>query len=201
MFAYIEGRYTMDGELAAVLDCGGVGYALLVSEATRRKLPPKGERARLYTHLYLREDIMDLYGFYSEQERAQFRLLIGVSGVGPKVALSILSLFGASELASCVLSGDAKALTVCPGVGPKLAQRLLLELKDKMNLEDIVSGPTGGAQAAAPLSNQQEAISALLALGYSQSEALAALRGLDLAAMPLEEAIKIGLKQLMRETR
>ncbi len=131
--------YSLTGKLA-VVECGGVGYRCMTSLTTLSCLPPAGERVTLYTHLNVREDALDLFGFYSMNELDAFKKLIGVSGVGPKSALAILSDMTPDRLALCIASGDAKSLTRAPGVGVKLAQRLILELKDKISKAELASG-------------------------------------------------------------
>lgn len=202
MFAYLKGTYAMATDTGAVIECGGVGYLLAISEYTRRRLPHLGEEATLFCHLHLREDVMDLYGFFDTAERDLFRLLLSVSGVGPKVALGILSQLSPNQLAVCVASADAKALTACSGVGSKLAQRMVLELKDKIANEKL----TGFDHSAAVFGNisagddvRGQTVAALLTLGYSQSEAVSALREVDCAAHSTEECLKVALRQLMRK--
>lgn len=201
MYSYFKGTYAMATDTGAVIECGGVGYLLFVSEYTRRKLPHLGEEATLFCHLYLREDVMDLYGFAETSERDLFRLLLSVSGVGPKVALGILSQLSPNQLAICVASADAKALTACSGVGPKLAQRMVLELKDKITNEKLTGFDHEAASSnlSAEDDVRGQTVAALLALGYSQSEAASALREVDCTTGSTEACLKTALRQLMRK--
>ncbi len=184
----------------AVIDANGVGYACFTSQNTLAALQ-EGKRARLYTCLYVREDIFDLYGFAQEEELAYFKLLISVSGVGPKAALSILSVANPSQIALSVLTGDAALFVQAPGIGKKIAQRIVLELRDKMTKEQLSAagerepeGTAGGAAAESDTVN--EAVSALVALGYSRPEALKAMEGMDTAGAGAEDMIKYCLKKL-----
>lgn len=199
MFYYIEGKVAHLEPGLAVIDCGGVGYACHTSQNTCAALRP-GDTAKLYTHLYVREEIFDLYGFAEQDELNCFRMLIGVSGVGPKAALAILSSAPPSQLALSIITGDEKLLTRAPGIGKKIAQRIVLELKDKLAKEQKSSGgstvisnlPT----AAAAESAVSEAISALMVLGYSQAEATGAMQGMELSECSAEDIIRLCLKKL-----
>ena len=141
--------YSVTGKLVcvepgfAVVEAAGVGYRCSTTTSTLAKLPPRGKEVTLLTHLYLREDLLELFGFYTEEELRCFRLLIGVSGVGPKAALAILSVLTPQKLMLAIAAGDAKAVKV-PGVGPKLSQRIVLELRDKFSAEDLAGGVAGG---------------------------------------------------------
>lgn len=198
MFYYLDGTVAhLEGNLA-VIDCGGVGYACLTSLRTLAALK-RGERARLYTHLHVREEIFDLYGFFSQEELRCFRLLIGVSGVGPKAALSILSSSSPAQLAMAVVAGDERALTVAPGIGKRIAQRVILELKDKLAAETPGAVP-GLSGAALPEAGGKpgEAAAALAVLGYSQSDIGVALKGIDIETLSLEEIIRQALKRMLK---
>ena len=200
MFYYVSGTVAHTAPFLAVIDCGGVGYACRTTNHTLARLK-KGERARLYTHLNVREDAMELYGFYSESELNCFQMLIGVSGVGPKAALSILSAATPESLAMSVITGDEKALTVAPGIGKKIAQRIILELKDKLAKGQISPGGEsygGTGVTVIPENKTSEAAAALAVLGYSQGEINLALKGIDLEALSLEEIIKQALKKMMK---
>ncbi len=179
----------------AVIDCGGVGFKCLTTANTLRKLPKTGEKATLYTYLNVREDALDLFGFADEKERSCFKLLISVSGVGPKAALSILSESTPEKFALYVASSDSKALTRAPGIGAKIAQRIILELKDKISKEQISLGFTDIPVSAS--GNVEEAVSALAVLGYSRSEASLAAAKLD-ASLPVEEIIRQSLRLLAK---
>ena len=200
MFYYVSGTVAHTAPFLAVIDCGGVGYACRTTNNTLARLK-KGERARLYTHLNVREDAMELYGFYSESELNCFQMLIGVSGVGPKAALSILSAATPESLAMSVITGDEKALTVAPGIGKKIAQRIILELKDKLAKGQISPGGEaygGTGVTVIPENKTSEAAAALAVLGYSQGEINLALKGIDLEALSLEEIIRQALKKMMK---
>ena len=184
-----------DGELA-VVECGGVGYACRTSLATLQKIAGK-EEVTLLTHLNVREDGIDLFGFADAEELRSFRLLISVSGVGPKAAISILSAMSPQQFALAVATGDSKSFTQVKGIGKKTAERLCLELKDKVAGETIsvrgqksISAPIGGGSAG-------EAITALEVLGYSAAEAAGAISKLD-PSLSVEELIKGALKALVR---
>ena len=198
MFYSLTGKLIHTEAYLAVVECGGVGYRCMTSLTTLSCLPPAGERVTLYTHLNVREDAIDLFGFYSMNELDAFKKLIGVSGVGPKSALAILSDMTPDRLALCIASGDAKSLTRAPGVGVKLAQRLILELKDKISKAELASGVGEAAvQIGADGSGMNEAAAALCTLGYSQSQAAEALAGLA-ADLPVDELIRQALKKVAR---
>ncbi|WP_274953829.1 Holliday junction branch migration protein RuvA [Angelakisella massiliensis] len=199
--------YSVTGKLLvvepgyAVVEAGGVGYKCTSTTNTLASLPPRGSQVTLLTHLYLREDVLELYGFATEEELRCFRMLITVSGVGPKVAVSILSGTTPQRLLLSIAAGDVKALKV-PGVGPKIAQRIILELKDKVGSDDAAKGLTGVVfnlteNADGELSAQGEAIGALVTLGYSQTDAAAVVARLD-RSLPADELIKAALKKLSR---
>lgn len=178
-----------------VVECGGIGYSVKTSMTTIAGLPAVGSAVKLYTYLSVREDALDLFGFLQQQELDAFKLLISVSGVGPKAAVSILSSLTVDRLALCISAGDVKALKA-PGVGPKTVQRILLELKDK--LSDAAPGGQGGLPALENgpiMGNASEAISALEALGYSRGDAAQVISKLD-PETPVEDMIKHGLKAL-----
>ena len=200
MFYYLEGKVAHVEPYLAVIDCGGVGYACRTTNHTIRQLK-KGEVKRLYTYLNVGDGIFELYGFATEQELNSFKLLIGVSGVGPKAALAILSVGTPEHLTMAVITGDEKALTAAPGIGKKIAQRIILELKDKLAKEQASFGPdTGGSVPLTVLPNDkaEEAGAALAVLGYSGSEVAAALKGIDIDILPLEEIIRQALKRMVK---
>ena len=199
MIYCLTGRLLDKDAGSAVVDCGGVGYRCVVSAATLQGLPPAGGQVTLYTWLQVREDGVELFGFAQKEERDLFQLLIGVSGVGPKAAVSILSSIPLQRLILAIGAGDAKAIKA-PGVGPKTAQRIVLELRDKVGGVAAMAGGEGIALPAAAAGGDSplgEAVSALVSLGYSPSEAAAALSGLE-DGLPVEELVKAGLKRLMR---
>ena len=200
MFYYVNGTVAHMAPYLAVIDCGGVGYACRTTNNTLARLK-KGEKAKLYTYLNVREAAMELYGFFSENELNCFQLLIGVSGVGPKAALSILSSSTPETLAMSIITGDEKALTVAPGIGKKIAQRVILELKDKLAKGQITPGGEsygGTGVTVIPENKSSEAAAALAVLGYSTAEIGVALKGIDLDALSLEEIIKQALKKMVK---
>ena len=198
MLYFVDGKVAVLDTGLAVIDCGGVGYACNTTNSTIKHLKV-GERARLYTYLNVREDAVDLFGFYTQAELNHFRLLIGVSGVGPKAALSILSSVSADRFAMAVMTGDEKALTAAPGIGKKIAQRIILELKDKLAAGDTDDGAfMPVVNAASGAGKWKEASSALAVLGYSSSDISVALKGIDVDAMPLEEIIRQSLKRMVK---
>ena len=202
MFYYVEGTVALLKQGLAVIDCGGVGYACHASQNTIGKLKI-GARARLLTYLNVREDIFELYGFIDEEEQSCFEMRIGVSGVGPKAALSILSVAPPDRLALSIITGDEKMLMQAPGIGKKIAQRIVLELRDKMSKEQLETAssvsPVAMAAASGGVSHTQEAVAALMVLGYSQAEALQAMEGMDAAQMEAEEIIRQCLKKLVKQ--
>lgn len=203
MFYYLDGTVTVLEQGLAVIDCGGVGYACHASQNTIGKLK-MGARARLLTHLNVREEIFELYGFIDEEELSCFKMMIGVSGVGPKAALSILSVAPPDRLALAIITGDEKLLMQAPGIGKKIAQRIVLELRDKMSKEQLETAASSAPVAAAVVApggvnHTQEAVAALMVLGYSQAEALHAMEGLDTAQMAAEDIIRQCLKKLVRQ--
>lgn len=201
MFYYLKGTVAHIAPYLAVIDCGGVGYACKTTNHTLSQLR-KGEAAKLYTHLNVREDIFELYGFTTENELNCFLLLIGVSGVGPKAALSILSAASPENLAMSIITGDEKSLTVAPGIGKKIAQRIILELKDKLAKGQISAGGGesygGTGVTVIPQNKASEAAAALAVLGYSQVEVAQALKGVDVEALALEEIVRQALKQMVK---
>lgn len=186
----------------AVIDCGGVGYACHASQNTIGKLKI-GTHARLMTYLNVREGIFELYGFIDEEELSCFEMMIGVSGVGPKAALSILSVAPPDRLALSIITGDEKMLMQAPGIGKKIAQRIVLELRDKMSKEQLetasASSPVVAAAVGGGVNHTQEAVAALMVLGYTQAEALHAMEGLDAANLEAEEIIRQCLKKLVKQ--
>ena len=202
MFYYINGTLEYRDASTCVLDCGGVGYKLTVSLNTSDFLTNKqGEKVKLYTHLAVREDGIELFGFASEEELSSFKMLITVSGVGPKAALAILSQMTPTKLAIAVCTEDKKAISKANGIGPKTAARIILELKDKLKKEAVTEGNdvvTADEDFTYSSSKRKDAEDALAVLGYSRSEASAALRALDTENLELDEIIRLALKKLMR---
>lgn len=201
MFYYLDGIVAEILPGLAVIDCGGVGYACMTTNNTLSRLK-KGQKGKLYTFLNVGENAFGLYGFGSQNELNSFKLLIGVSGVGPKAALAILSACTPETLAMAIVTGDEKSLTAAPGVGKKIAQRIILELKDKMAKEtaaglDFSGGK--GTPAMPVFSNKAtEAAQALAVLGYSTQEVQMALKGIDVEALSLEDIIRQSLKKMVK---
>ena len=197
MFYFIRGTVAHMAPGLVVIDAHGVGYALNTSYLSASSVKT-GDTATFYTYLYVREDIFDLYGFATQEELTCFKQLIAISGVGPKAAAAILGVVTPQKLALAVVTGDEKSLCQAPGIGKKLAQRIILELKDKMAKNQLESAseaeglpadlPSGGAL--------DDALAALTVLGYSRAQALAALKGADAAAMSVDELIRTALKKL-----
>lgn len=199
MFYYVEGTVALIEPSLAVIDCGGVGYACHTSRNTASQLK-LGKKARLYTHLYVREELFQLFGFAEMEELRSFQMLIGVSGVGPKAALAILSEASPSKLALSIITGDEKLLMQAPGIGKKIAQRIVLELRDKMSREQLETAASAPAiamqQKGGGVNHTQEAVAALLVLGYSQAEALTAMEGCPTEGAEAEDIIRYCLKKL-----
>ena len=207
MFYYISGKLALATPSFAVIDAGGVGYKLTISENTYNSLPPRhtvdSPVAKLFTYMAVREDGIELFGFASETELSSFKMLLSVSGVGPKAAISILSLLTPERFALAVCTEDRKTISKAVGIGPKTAARIILELKDKLLKETDLNEAANASieSVAAPKTNSgklSEAQDALMVLGYSRSEALAALKYIDTQTDDLETIIKKALKQLMK---
>ena len=201
MYYYLSGAVAHIEPYLAVIDCGGVGYACRTTTYTLSQLK-KGDKAKLFTYLSVREDAMELYGFSSQEELKLFQQLISVSGVGAKVAVAILSSSTPSNLAMSIITGDDKALTRAQGVGKRIAQRVILELKDKLAKGQTISA--SGESVAGPVidiipqNKASEAAAALAVLGYSRQEIDVALRGVDIENLALEQIIKQALKNMMK---
>ena len=195
MFAHFDGIVAEKTQESIVLDVNGVGYLLMVSGATLQMAPAVGERMKLYSALNVREDAMELFGFYSREEKAMYERLKGVSGVGSRTALQILSAMSVRDLSVALVTGDAAALTRVPGIGKKTAQRLVLELKDKVDDAQL----TGAGASVAPRQSagpEGEAVAALVALGYSSSEAAKAVSRVAGQTDRTDELIFLALKSL-----
>ena len=199
MFYYISGKVAVVEAGMVVIDAGGVGYALNTSYTSARSVKT-GEQATFYTYLHVREGIFELYGFARREELACFKQLIAISGVGPKAAIAILGAVTPEKLALCVISGDEKALTAAPGIGKKLAQRILLEMKDKMSKDQLeaASGSSGIIMPAiaTPGGAMEDALAALAVLGYPRAVAVNALQGVDTAGLATDEIVRAALKRL-----
>lgn len=202
MFSYIKGTIATKQKDYIVLDNGGIGYLLITPLSTLQTLGTIGENACLYTHFHIREDAFTLFGFATEEEKRVFDLLISISGVGPKVALSIMSTISMSQFGLSIITDDFKLLTKAPGVGSKMAQRIILELKDKVKKEQFLSLDTvvDMENSSGLLGNSvlTEAISALLVLGYSQQEASRAVSSVPGEIKNVEEIIKYSLKSFSK---
>lgn len=199
MFYSLTGKVVhMEPGMVAV-ECGGVAFKCFTSMNTQKNMPRIGEVTTVYTHLNVREDALDLFGFATSSEMNCFKMLTTISGVGPKVALAILSEMTPEAVAMCAASGDSKSFTRANGVGPKLAQRIVLELKDKVKKMAVSSGDLqiSGADVnvVSASQNAEQAVQALCVLGYSQSEAAQAVSKLD-SALPTEELIRLALKSM-----
>ncbi len=201
MFYYVKGIVVHVAPYLAVIDCGGVGYACRTTNVTLSALKV-GQAGKLYTYLNVREDAVELYGFVTEEELNCFQLLVSVSGVGPKAALSILSSAPPERLAMSIITGDEKSLTAAPGIGKKIAQRIILELKDKLAKGQLGTGAGesygGTGVTLIPENKFSEANAALAVLGYSGSEIAMALKGVDMESLPLEQIIKQALKKMVK---
>ena len=201
MFYYIKGTLAYSDISTAVIEAGGVGYKMSVSQTTHDALPTLGKEAKLFTYMAVREDGIELFGFSTTDELAAFKLLISVSGVGPKVAISVLSLLTPQKFTAVVCSEDKKTLAKASGVGAKTAARIILELKDKMSSGVVFSDSTMNADVAAAQDTSSEfsdAMDALSVLGFSRADVMVALRGTDTSKMNAEEIIKTAMKKLVK---
>lgn len=200
MYAYFKGKLAYIGEDSIILDVHDVGYRILVSHASMICLPPVGSEVQLYTYTSVREDAIWLYGFLTLADLEIFKKCITVSGIGPKGGMALLSVMDADALRYAIVSGDAKAIAKAPGIGAKTAQRLILELKDKISVEEVLTGTDVGAARASVSfkdENSREAVEALIALGYTQTESMKAVSQVEGAAdMDVELLLKAALKNL-----
>lgn len=200
MIAYISGALVSAEENYIVIDNHGMGYRIFVSGKFLEHIPAYGTQIKIYTHMYIREDELTLYGFHSEEELSVFRILIGISGVGPKVAMAILTALTIQELQLAVISEDAKTISKANGVGAKGASRIILELKDKLKMEDMMDAAYEQSivQDTQDLNAARDAILALVNLGYSNSEAALAVKKIgDTSQMDVESILKAALKKLI----
>jgi Holliday junction DNA helicase RuvA len=200
MIAYISGALVSAGENYIVIDNHGMGYRIFVSGKFLEHIPAYGTQIKIYTHMYIREDELTLYGFHSEEELSVFRILIGISGVGPKVAMAILTALTIQELQLAVISEDAKTISKANGVGAKGASRIILELKDKLKMEDMMDAAYEQSivQDTQDINAARDAILALVNLGYSSSEAALAVKKIgDTSQMDIEAILKAALKKLI----
>ena len=200
MIAYISGALVSAGENYIVIDNHGMGYRIFVSGKFLEHIPAYGTQIKIYTYMYIREDELTLYGFHSEEELSVFRILIGISGVGPKVAMAILTALTIQELQLAVISEDAKTISKANGVGAKGASRIILELKDKLKMEDMMDAAYEQSivQDTQDINAARDAILALVNLGYSNSEAALAVKKIgDTSQMDIEAILKAALKKLI----
>ncbi|WP_285823904.1 Holliday junction branch migration protein RuvA [Schaedlerella arabinosiphila] len=198
MISYIRGTLAAMERDKVIVDVQGVGYGVFMPERAMGLLPRIGNEVKLHTYLNVREDAMQLFGFLTRDDLAIFKLLIGVSGIGPKGGLGILSQLSADDLRFAVLAGDVKAISATPGIGKKTAEKLIIELKDKLDLDEMLH-PSGQAETAgsadtAVNSVQSEAVQALVALGYGSTESLKAVKKVNLENTTVEEVLKEALK-------
>ena len=200
MYAYIKGELAEKNIDSIVVEAAGVGYLIYIPTQYFDMLPDEGEDVKIYTYLCVREDAMILYGFLSKDDLEIFKLLITVSGIGPKGGLAILSTLSADDLRFAILSGDSKAISKAPGIGAKTAQRVILDLKDKLSLEEafeLKSEHVSRQNENGSSGVKNEAVQALVALGYASSEALKALNGIEITDdMDVETLLKAALKNM-----
>lgn len=201
MYAYIKGELAETGLDYIVVENNGIGYKLFVSGQTLEYLPPNGEDVKIYTYLHVREEAFTLFGFLDKDDLNMFEMLLSVSGIGPKGALGIQSVLSADDLRFAILSGDSKAISKAPGIGAKTAQRVILDLKDKMSLEDAFEQKSAhiATKSVANMQNsvKNDAIMALTALGYSSTESLKAVSKVEITEdMSVEDVLKLALKQM-----
>ncbi|MDY3887681.1 MAG: Holliday junction branch migration protein RuvA [Agathobacter sp.] len=200
MYAYIKGILAEVNTDSIVIENQGIGYQLYVSLQALEELPAIGMEVKVYTYLHVREDAMVLFGFPDREDLKMFQMLLTVSGVGPKGALGILSALSGDDLRFAILSGDSKAISKAPGIGAKTAQRVILELKDKVSLEDAFETKTAHIAGGNVMVNgtvKNEAIQALVALGYSSSEAMKAVSQVEISQEhKVEDVLKLALKHM-----
>ena len=200
MISFVKGTVADIGENCLVVENGGIGYEIYMTGQDLGKARI-GDEKKIHTFLYVREDILQLYGFFSKDDLGMFKLLIGVNGVGPKGALGILSGISADELRFAVLSDDVKTISKAPGIGKKTAQKMILELKDKLAKGQLpAAGESygGSGLTVIPQDKTSEATAALAVLGYGPAEINMALKGLDLAALSLEDIVRQALKKMLK---
>ncbi|MCI8293632.1 MAG: Holliday junction branch migration protein RuvA [Hespellia sp.] len=199
MISYVRGELAAISEEKAVVEAGGIGYGIFMPVKSIGMLPDIGEEIKIYTYLSVREDAMQLFGFLTKDDLEVFKLLIGVSGIGPKGGLGILGALTADELRFAVLSGDVKAITAAPGIGKKTAERLIIELKDRLKLEDMLGKEDDSPVDRNDLSGDAhaEAVQALVALGYGSTESLRVVRSVKLEGASTEAILKEALKKMM----
>ena len=201
MISYVRGELAYIEKEKVIIDVGGVGYGIYMPGQAMSLLPQPGNEVKIHTYLNVREDAMQLFGFLTRDDLEVFKLVIGVSGIGPKGGLSILSQLTPDELRFAVLSGDVKAISASPGIGKKTAENLIIELKDKVDIEDVLHRVSGGGadEPAYVLSGsvQSEAVQALTALGYSSADSLRAVKQVSLENPTVEDVLKEALKKML----
>ena len=203
MISYVRGELAAIEEQKAIIDVGGVGYGVFMSQQSLSLLPPAGNEVKIYTYLNVKEDALQLFGFLTRDDLDIFRLVIGVSGIGPKGGLNILSCMSPDELRFAIMSGDAKAISAAPGIGKKTAEKLIVELRDKVQIEDVLEHAAHGKEnsGAGTVSDagggmQAEAVQALVALGYGSAESLRAVKKTSPDCETVEDILKEALKYL-----
>lgn len=200
MISYIKGELVEVTENAIVLEHDGIGFLIMMPASILAKLPATGSELKVHTYMYVKEDVLDLYGFLTKDDLKVFKLLITVSGIGPKGALAILSTMSPDDLRFAVLAGDSKTISKAPGIGSKTAQKLIIELKDKLKIEDVLDGGVdGGYESQSDMGDTAaaEAVMALTALGYSAADATRAVKQVNGGAdMDSEALLKAALKKL-----
>ena len=203
MISYLRGVIAALEEDKVIIDVGGVGYGVFMPGRAMGKLPPVGREVKIHTYLNVKEDAMQLYGFLTRDDLTVFRLLIGVNGIGPKGGLGILSALSPDDLRFAVLSNDVKAICAAPGIGKKTAEKMILELRDKLKLEDALDHIAAGTEAEVSGETavygeiQSEAVQALVALGYGSTEALKAVRKVEIQeSTEVEDVLKLALKYM-----
>ena len=199
MISYIRGELAALEKDKVIVDVGGVGYGIYMPGQAMALLPAAGSEVKIHTYLNVREDAMQLFGFLTRDDLEIFKLLIGVSGIGPKGGLSILSKLSPDDLRYAVLSGDVKAISAAPGIGKKTAEKLIIELKDKLDIADVLDHAIGNDTATQTENNgsvSSEAVQALVALGYGSTESLRAVKQVQLEDPTVEELLKEALKKL-----
>ena len=201
MITYIRGELVAIEEDKVIVDVNGVGYGIFMPGTAMNALPRLGEEVKLHTYMNVREDAMQLFGFLTRDDLKVFKLVIGVSGIGPKGGLSILSKLSPDELRFAVMANDAKAISAAPGIGKKTAEKLIIELKDKLSIEDVLernAEANDGFVSNVSTGVQSEAIQALVALGYSNTEAVKAVKKVAIEeSTTVEDVLKLALKNMM----
>lgn len=201
MISYIRGELAAIETEKVIVDVGGVGYGIYMPAQSLGLLPPPGNEVKIHTYLNVREDAMQLFGFLTRDDLEVFRLVIGVSGIGPKGGLSILSQLSPDSLRFAVMSGDVKAISAAPGIGKKTAEKLIIELKDKLSIEDVLNNAVQESDTAFVPGNsngiQAEAVQALVALGYGNAESLRAVKQVTLENPTVEDLLKEALKKIL----